>query len=56
MNIHTKEIAKILGCPLETASMVQKQMGFCGLDFSECTPTEFASMAHECFELIKEGK
>ena len=42
MNIYTKQIAKLLGIPLELALQVQDRMI---IDFSECTQAEFDAEA-----------
>ena len=51
MNIYTKQIAKLLGIPLELAMQVQDRMQ---IDFSECSEKEFNREARLVYSIMEE--
>jgi len=53
MNQATHSIAEFLKTDLLTAQQVQAQMGFDGLDFSECTMAEFWQVAQDAYDYLR---
>jgi len=54
MNKATRDIMKLLKLDADTAERVQDRMGQNGLDFSECSPREFANAARKALRDIQD--
>ncbi len=54
MNYITRELMGKYGIDSKTAEAVQSEMEMIGIDFSECTQTEFDACADEAYSSVKE--